>query len=270
MPARPLLFAASLEWGLIFVGLALLWRFVVSPAARAQPPRSQLAEWPIALPDFVRFLLVLVCCSLIANLGATLLMKVRPLAGGPKDIFFTACWHAGMLSGIAVFKFLVERVPLAQASLRVGDVVTGVATLLIALPFVTAVSLAWRWLLGLAGVELDHQHLVDIFVHAKSPVLLGLMIVLAAVTAPLMEEMVFRAGFFRYLRTRVPRWGALLVPAVLFGALHQNIASFAPLVVLGVIFSLAYERTGRIATTIVAHGLFNLLAILLVFAGVGV
>jgi membrane protease YdiL (CAAX protease family) len=270
MPARPVLFAASLEWGLIFVGLVLLWRFVLSPAARASRPAPQLAEWPIALTEFLQFLLVLVCCSLVANLGATLLMKLRPLAGGPRDIFLTACWHAGMLSGIAVFKFLVERVPVAQAAIRVGDVVSGVATLLLALPIVTAVSLAWRWLLGLAGMPLEKQPLVDIFVNAKSPVLLGLMIVLATVTAPVMEEMVFRAGFFRFLRTRVPRWGALLVPAVLFGVMHQNVASFAPLVVLGLIFSLAYERTGRIGTTIVAHGLFNLLAVLLVFAGIGV
>ena len=44
--------------------------------------------------------------------------------------------------------------------------------------------------------------------------------------------------------------------------------SFIPLVTLAVVFALAYERTGNIGTTIVAHALFNLNAALLVLAGV--
>ena len=70
------------------------------------------------------------------------------------------------------------------------------------------------------------------------------------------------------MRTRLPRWAALVIPSCLFGALHGNLASFAPLVALGIIFSLAYERTGRIATTMIAHGLFNLNTIALILCGV--
>jgi membrane protease YdiL (CAAX protease family) len=110
--------------------------------------------------------------------------------------------------------------------------------------------------------------LIAMFADAKSPGLLAFMILLAVVIAPITEELLFRAGIFRYVRTRLPRWAALLIPSVLFGALHANLASFAPLVALGVVFSLAYARTGRIATTIVAHGLFNLNTIVLIFSGV--
>ena len=63
----------------------------------------------------------------------------------------------------------------------------------------------------------------------------------------------------------LPRWAALLFPAVLFGALHAHLASFAPLVVLGIVYSLAYERTGRIGTAIVAHALFNSYSVLRIF-----
>ena len=104
-----------------------------------------------------------------------------------------------------------------------------------------------------------------------------------------MEEIVFRAGLFRYLRTLLPRlsaqiqeqapgetpWfgrrvarvSALVLPAALFGAAHGSLTFFPPLLALGIVFSLAYERTGRIGTTIVAHCLFNLNTILLVFSG---
>jgi membrane protease YdiL (CAAX protease family) len=94
------------------------------------------------------------------------------------------------------------------------------------------------------------------------------MIALAVLVAPLAEEFVFRAGLFRYLRTRLPRSAALLVPAVVFAVLHGNYASFGPLVALAIVFSVAYERTGHIGTTIVAHALFNLNTLLAIFTRV--
>ena len=43
-----------------------------------------------------------------------------------------------------------------------------------------------------------------------------------------------------------------------------------PLFVLGVVFSLAYERTGRILVTVIAHGLFNLNTIIVLLSGINV
>ena len=268
MPATSVVIAIGFECGLLLAGLALLWRFVVSPAARAQPRPQLLTEWTIPGTDFLRFLLAIVCCSMIAALAANLLMKFRPFAGPPKIILLTACSHAGMLTGIAIFKLGIERVPLATAGFRRSDLVSGAVTFLISVPIVIAVALPWRAWLKLCGLDLEHQDLVDMFVNARSPTLLGLMITLAIATAPVTEEMLFRAGLFRFLRTRVHRWAALLGPACLFAALHQNLASFLPLVALGIVFSLAYERTGRIGTSIVAHALFNLFAIVQVFSGI--
>ena len=41
--------------------------------------------------------------------------------------------------------------------------------------------------------------------------LLGSLVVLASIVAPITEELIFRAGLFRYARTRLPRWAALLI-----------------------------------------------------------
>ena len=122
----------------------------------------------------------------------------------------------------------------------------------------------------------ERQSLIAMFANADSPLLLAIMISLAVVVAPLTEELVFRAGLFRYLRSRIPRWLALSVSALLFASLHVNwstlegLTSFVPLAVLAVMFSLGYERTGKIGTAIVAHALFNLNTIVLIFSGVGV
>jgi membrane protease YdiL (CAAX protease family) len=125
-------------------------------------------------------------------------------------------------------------------------------------------------------LPIEGQDVVGLFVNAHSIAAKATLFVLAVCVAPVTEELVFRAGLFRYLRTRFPRRVSLLGPALIFGALHvdwkslDGLAAFAPLTVLGMILSLAYERTGRIGTAIVAHALFNLNTILLLLAGVNV
>jgi membrane protease YdiL (CAAX protease family) len=98
----------------------------------------------------------------------------------------------------------------------------------------------------------------------------------ATVIVPFSEEILFRAGLFRYFRTRAPRWLSIVLTSALFGALHVSwgdhmagLPSLLPLFVLAIVFCLAYERTGRIGTTIVAHALFNLNTFVLVLAGIG-
>jgi hypothetical protein len=71
-----------------------------------------------------------------------------------------------------------------------------------------------------------------------------------------------------WLGSPLPRWAILLIPALLFAALHANLASFPQLCVLGIGFSLAYERSGNIAVPMLAHALFNLNTIALLLAGV--
>ena len=82
------------------------------------------------------------------------------------------------------------------------------------------------------GLDVQPQSLVNVFAESDSPGVSALLIFFAVVVAPVTEELVFRRGFFRFARQHLPRWAALLVPALIFAALHQNLASFAPLVVL--------------------------------------
>jgi membrane protease YdiL (CAAX protease family) len=130
------------------------------------------------------------------------------------------------------------------------------------------VGFSWQFLLKPLGIDAERQELFDLFSNVSSPVLLAVLMILAVVVAPITEELIFRAGIFRYVRHRLPRSLSFLIPALLFAALHYNLSSFAQLVVLGAVFSLAYERTGDIRVSMIAHGLFNLNSILLLFSGV--
>ena len=146
----------------------------------------------------------------------------------------------------------------------------GALAFVTALPVVAAVGLVWKYLLDLLGVDARPQDLVTLFASTGDHLALGFIIVLAVVVAPITEELVFRIGLFRWLRTRTLRTVALLVPAMAFAALHGNIAAFLPLVALAVHLALAYERVGHPLVPIVAHALFNLNTLVLLLAGLEV
>jgi membrane protease YdiL (CAAX protease family) len=93
------------------------------------------------------------------------------------------------------------------------------------------------------------------------------MLTVACVVAPLNEELLFRAGIYRFCRQHLGRNWALLISGCLFGALHANWASFLPLALFGIALALAYEATGDIRVSVLTHALFNLNTVVLVLAG---
>lgn len=259
MPSRAAIIANGIEVALVCTGLAVSWWLVLSPAARARRRAAApaVAAWNAPISDFMLFLWLTVCGGIASQLAATAIFQWRPFSDDGRLVIANAALEFGLLAGIAAYH-LRYAMPAPRLPLAPGRVITsGIATFLIAMPVVVAVGLTWQALLTACGLPIERQDMIGRLVNADSPRLLIAMIALATVTAPVVEELIFRAGFFRFFRTRLPRWAALLAPACLFAALHQNLATFAPLAALGIIFSLAYERTGRIGTAMVAHGLFN-------------
>lgn len=93
----------------------------------------------------------------------------------------------------------------------------------------------------------------------------------AVLLAPLIEELVFRGVILRGLASRLPRWWAVVVQGVVFGAAHVdpgrgwgNIGLALVLSAVGVILGGAALLLGRIGPTILAHGLFNFVVVLIV------
>jgi membrane protease YdiL (CAAX protease family) len=268
MPEHTNPLAIRVELTLVFLGLGLLWPLVFSPTARARHRPAALGPWAGPLIDFLLFLWLTFCGGLVAQFGASATFKLLTLDQTQKMIFGTAAFDLGELAGIALFyRGFSRRLPAPSSVSPTNVLVSGVVTFLAAMPVVFAVGLVWQLLLKACGLPAEPQDILDQFLRAKSHALLVSMIVVASVIAPIAEELIFRAGIFRYARTRLPRWAALFAPACLFGAMHANLASFAQLVALGIVFSLAYERTGRIGTAIVAHALFNLHTIVLLLVG---
>ncbi|MFG0329570.1 MAG: CPBP family intramembrane glutamic endopeptidase [Phycisphaerales bacterium] len=103
----------------------------------------------------------------------------------------------------------------------------------------------------------------------------ALLVALAViVAAPLIEETIYRGTVQAVIRgSGASGWIAILFAAALFAAMHWSSVpaesrgpGLVQLFALGVILGLAYERTGRLLTPIVIHGLFNLTELSLFYA----
>jgi CAAX protease family protein len=91
-----------------------------------------------------------------------------------------------------------------------------------------------------------------------------IQVLLIVIAAPISEEVCFRGMLYGGLRERLPRIGAALLSAGVFGGLHAatGLSAVPPLIAFGFILALLYERTGSIVPGIVLHAMNNSVALL--------
>lgn len=103
---------------------------------------------------------------------------------------------------------------------------------------------------------------------------IALLLVLAVLIAPPVEELIFRGVLLRSLMRRVSFWPAALISSALFAGLHlyevHGVAAmvllFASIAVFGIGQCLLVRWTGRLATSITAHAVSNAVAALITLA----
>ncbi len=282
----PLLIAVSIgELTLVVVGLIAIFRLGFTPKGRTVlTAPSPLPNWPISIIDFGLACLAVIVGGIAGQILAGFYANQPGLDENLRLMIYGGGFQGGLLAGAASASYTLRRQVAsycvsAEEAVPVADPLpppayniwqAGSVTFVVAIPILLALSLGWTFILESFGLNTDKQELVDLFANTDSvPIVIG-MTVLAAVIAPLAEELIFRAGFFRFMRKRTPRWLAYVLPAAVFASLHGNLFAFVPLFTLGLIFAYAYERTGNIRVSIIAHALFNLHTILLLLAGVEV
>lgn len=138
----------------------------------------------------------------------------------------------------------------------------GVLAFFTGLPIVWLINLSWVWITKLWSqlgfpIDLEQQELVKLFAESHSPELLTTIILFGVIIAPITEEFIFRAGIYRFLKSKINKFLALTLSSLLFAWVHYNLLSFLPLFLLGLLLARSYEKTGNIITPIVFHGLFN-------------
>lgn len=135
----------------------------------------------------------------------------------------------------------------------------------------------WRWAVPLLaflllslGLNLSTEplNLDDAGVEKIFEGMRGSIVSILALTVigPIVEELFFREGIQRHLRSAglSPAW-AIGISAALFGVAHGNVAQGVMAVLLGIVLGLLYEKTGDIRLSAPAHILNNTFGVALLY-----
>ena len=283
MPTEPAQLALAIsEICLLLSGAGLgLW-LVFNPGARARwLGTNRLPPMPIALADFVLSAVLIFLTGFavqaVAQQGLGPVITRSADQPGLALFAYSVANYAGALVAWRLILPSLRRslqfeppatpVPAAAPPAWHRTLRYAAGTLLVALPALIPVSLGWTALLETMNLPHTPQDVLAIFTNTRSPWVIAGMLLVACVLAPVYEELLFRAGLYRFCRHRLGRGWALVISGVCFGALHGNWAGFLPLAMLGMGLALAYEATGSIRVPIIAHGLFNLNTVLILLSG---
>ncbi|MEI3606173.1 CPBP family intramembrane glutamic endopeptidase [Pseudogracilibacillus sp. SE30717A] len=97
-----------------------------------------------------------------------------------------------------------------------------------------------------------------------------LSIVMVAIIAPIVEEIVFRGVIYKFLRVKLGVPLAILINGFLFGINHApSWELLLNAAVMGAFFAYIYERSGTLWVPIIVHGLTNAAVTILFFLLIG-
>jgi membrane protease YdiL (CAAX protease family) len=124
-----------------------------------------------------------------------------------------------------------------------------------ALPTVFGLSLLSQLLLG-GGVG-ESNPLIPMLVSGRDwetrlPLLLNVVLL-----APLFEEFLFRGFLLSQFRRHAGESGAVMLSALMFGAMHMSPDALLPLTGLGVILAIVARASGGLWAPVLLHSLWN-------------
>jgi membrane protease YdiL (CAAX protease family) len=110
------------------------------------------------------------------------------------------------------------------------------------------------------------QQAVQLFGTTHNRALIDSPIVLAVFIAPVVEETIFRGFVFNAVLRYAPVGIAAVVSGVIFGLAHFDATAFFPLACGGIVLAFVYYRTGSLVSSMLTHGTFNAVNVVLVLA----
>lgn len=90
---------------------------------------------------------------------------------------------------------------------------------------------------------------------------IAMLIILTGIGAPICEEIFYRGLLLRSLERRFGQVIAVLVSGAIFGIIHFQLLSMPGLALFGVVLAVLAVKTERLGASIVAHMVFNMLAV---------
>lgn len=210
---------------------------------------------------------------LIGALGAAGLPVFKNPDSLPVIILSTLSFHGAALVGAGFFLRL-HQVSWGDAfgwhRERLGkSLLLGVGAMVLVLPAVLALEQASVWVLERLHWAANDQRAVDLIVKSKSWWLKGYLALFAVLLAPVAEEFIFRGVLYPLCKQLGWHKTAWFGTTAAFALMHLNLPTFLPLWALALAFTWLYARTNCLLVPIVAHSLFNLTNLVILFSRPG-
>lgn len=219
-------------------------------------PRQRLGLWEIKGVDFILFLSIsFISIYLVSSIF------VKGYSGESEllpSILSGYGLQLGAILGFVTFSHLQNAPKTSIPCSPIDAIRTGFVGMLICYASLLLIAPLWKLLLQSLNVPYELQDPVQMLLEGGTRIEMALMYVLIVIGAPIGEELLFRAGIFRFLNGKVPLFVSAGISSVIFALAHFNAYSFGPLVALGVAMCLVYRKTGNILSSITLHALFNL------------
>lgn len=277
----PPLIVASLLILAILVSSAALWMRHIQHSRRQIVIDNGVPAWPIGWVDFGIFACAMVITVFVVQNVAAVLFLSAPIEGeAPQELTPRLAVIAVLLLQLpmlAVFYAARRFYPGHYASqLNNAELTVGVAfrqavpLFLMCLPLIWIASLIWTHLLTAleaAGAidAFEPQALITLFQDGGDPIAISLLVALAILLAPIVEEIVFRGCVYRFLKSQTTLLPAQILSGCVFSFMHWNLMSFVPLVIVGVFLARVYEKSGNLIVAIWFHAFFNAFSLLMLF-----
>lgn len=228
-----------------------------SPAGRRIPARAALVAIPGALLGIV-----------LANVGAAIGLGITgSTTSGVSDVLGEAGLWAAMLATVVYVSHRFGTASLVRdygLGIRPRDPLFGLGAAF------TAFVLAGLVLAVFSGTRFSGSNTQILSQQKGNGVGFVLVTLLVALGAPFFEELFFRGYLRTALQDRFGSHGAVWLQAGFFGLAHAgeantafgNVSVVLAMFTVGVVLGYTAKLTGRLGAGMVAHGLFNLVAVI--------
>lgn len=137
---------------------------------------------------------------------------------------------------------------------------------LIIIPFAAAVGLVLNNISLLADLAIASEAYAETSVKQYAIPLIGQLIGYGLIT-PLSEELIFRGLIYKRLRDDFSFKNAMFTSAILFGFFHGNLIQMLYAFGMGLLLAYLYEKYHSLAAPVLAHGMVNIVSVILTEAG---
>jgi membrane protease YdiL (CAAX protease family) len=139
------------------------------------------------------------------------------------------------------------------------EIFSGIFGYLAGLPIIFCGIIATIIIAMITGMDSEHPAGREILTGGTYEIIL--LVLATIVWAPLVEEMVFRAAFYRHMR-KIPGWAtwlaATIVTSFIFAAIHpQGVVSVPLLMSIAIVLAGLRQWRGSLAAPITAHAMHN-------------